>query len=111
MLILRRILNCSPQLEWSTEIAPVLTEYMRRMMISGYSQKYRIDTLTRALRIHDKMKKEDSDGVRPLYRPKDWNVVTRRKENTRKKYEWSTKGGHIAPILAPPPQRVNWQDL
>ena len=30
------------------------------MIFSGYSQKYRIDTLTSALRIHDKMKREDS---------------------------------------------------
>ena len=100
--ILRRILNCSPELDWSKEIAPILTEYMRRMMKSGYKQKYRIDTLTTALRIFDKMKKEEIDGTRPLYRPKEWNIVARRKEKERKKYEWSTKGGHVAPIFVPP---------
>ena len=37
-----------------------------------------------------------------LYRPKDWNVVARRKQKELKKYDWSNKGGHIAPIFVPP---------
>ena len=75
---------------------------MSRMMHSGYPEKYRVDTLTRAFRIYDKMVEEDNSGTRPLYRPKDWNVVTRRKEKEKKKFEWSTRGGHIAPIFVPP---------
>ena len=45
---------------------------------------------------------EDEDGTRPLYRPKEWNVVARRKEKDKKKHDWSTRGGHIAPIFVPP---------
>ena len=45
---------------------------------------------------------QDRQGIRPIYRPKDWNVTTRRKQKEKKKYEWSTKGGHIAPIFVPP---------
>ena len=59
-----------------------------------------MDTLTRAFRIYDRMVEEDSSGKRPLYRPKDWNIVARRKE--KEKFEWSTMGGHIAPIFVPP---------
>ena len=65
-------------------------------------EKYRVDTLVSTLRIYDKMVEEDNNGSRPIYRPKDWNVVSRKKEKERKKYEWSTKGGHIAPIFVPP---------
>ena len=101
--ILRRILNCSTELDWSKDIAPVLSDYIGRMMRSGYSQKYRVEALNRALRIYDKMREEDNDGRRPQYRPKDWNIISRRKEKEIKKYEWSTKGGHIAPIFVPPP--------
>ena len=100
--IMRRLLNSSPLLDWKSEIAPVLTEYMLRMLQSGYPQKYRVDTLTRALRIHDSMKKDDIEGTRPLYRPKQWNIVARRKEKEDKKYNWSTRGGHVAPIFVPP---------
>ena len=62
-----------------------------------------MDTLTRALRIHDSMKREDREGTRPLYRPEHWNIILRRKEKEKKKYELTTKGGHIAPIFFPPP--------
>ena len=100
--ILRRLLNSSPLLDWKTCVAPVLSEYMRRMMHSGYPEKYRTDTLSRSLSIYDKMVQEDSSGTRPLYRPKDWNVVARRKAKEKKKYNWSTRGGHVAPIFVPP---------
>ena len=95
-------MNSSPLLDWKSCVAPVLTEYMSRMMQHGYPQRYRVDTLNRALRIHDYMVEEDRKGERPLYRPKDWNVVSRRKEKEKKKYEWSTRGGYIAPIFVPP---------
>ena len=62
--ILRRILNCSTELDWSKDIAPVLSDYIGRMMRSGYSQKYRVEALNRALRIYDKMREEDNDGRR-----------------------------------------------
>ena len=100
--ILRRLLNSSPLLDWESSVAPVLSQYMLRMMKHGYPQQYRVDTLTRALRIHDHMVEQDRQGIRPIYRPKDWNITTRRKQKEKKKYEWSTKGGHIAPIFVPP---------
>ena len=100
--ILRRLLNSSPMLDWKTCIAPVLSSYMARMMHCGYPEKYRRDTLTRALRIYDKMIEEDNNGTRPLYRPKDWNIVARRKDKQKKRYEWSTRGGHIGPIFVHP---------
>ena len=104
--LLRRLLNSSPVLDWKTSVAPVLSEYMLRMMKSGYPQKYRVDTLKRTLRIYDKMVEDDNNGTRPLYRPKDWTVVARRKQKQKKKHEWSTRGGHVAPILFHPPQTV-----
>ena len=94
-------------LDWKLCVAPVLSQYMLRMMQHGFPEKYRVDTLTRALRIYDHMISENNDGTRPLYRPKDWNVVARRLEKQKKKYNWSTKGGHIAPIFVPPPQTVS----
>ena len=53
---------------------------MARMMHCGYPEKHRVDTLVRAFRIYDKMIEEDKKGIRPMYRPKDWNVVSRRKK-------------------------------
>ena len=59
-------------------------------------------TITHALKILDKMRAEDHEGTRPLYRPRNWNKEERRREKKRKRHNWSTKGGHIAPIFVPP---------
>jgi hypothetical protein len=100
--VLRRFFNSSMRLDWKTEIAPVITEYMARMMHAGYPEKYRRDTLSRALRIYDKMVEDDRSGQRPLYRPKDFERVERQNEKHRKKTNWSSKGGCVAPIFVPP---------
>ena len=67
-------------------MAPVISIYIARMMEAEYPQKYRQNTLTRAIRIYDKMIAEDKDGIRPLFRPKEWNVVARRLEKQNKKH-------------------------
>ena len=77
--VLRQLLNSSGRLDWSTETAQVISVYMSRMMTAGCPQKYRKHTPERALRIYDKMMKDDSEVDRPIYRPKDWNVTDRRK--------------------------------
>ena len=81
-----------PMLDWKICVAPVLSSYMARMMYCGYPEKYRRDTLTRALRIYDKMIEDENNGTRPLYRPKHWNIIDRRNEKQKKKYEWSARG-------------------
>ena len=48
------------------------------------------------------MVEDDRNGLRPLYRPKDFERVKRRKEKQKKKTSWSNKGGHVAPIFVPP---------
>ena len=71
-------------------------------MHAAYPEKYRRDTLSRALRIYDKMVEDDRIGLRPLYRPKDFERVKRQKEKQKKKTNWSNKGGFVAPIFVPP---------
>ena len=45
--LMRRMLNCSPQLSWAEVVVPVLETYMRRMSKAGYSEAYHHDVLTR----------------------------------------------------------------
>ena len=56
------------RLDWKTEVAPVISTYMARMMQANYSQNYRRDTLNRALRIYDKKVKDDMEGVGIAFR-------------------------------------------
>ena len=100
--VIRRLLNSSVRLDWNQEVAPVITTYMSRLMKAGYDENFRKMILSRALSIYDKMQKDDLEGVRPLHRPREWQLEERRKNKIRKKHNWSTKGGHIAPIFVPP---------
>ena len=99
--LLRRILNTSTRLDWLAEVAPVLTEYMTRMYKAGYSEGYRKNVLAHAMRIYDKMRQEEQEGIRPLYRPKDWEAERRSIDKRKKKHNWATKGGFTAPIMVP----------
>ena len=99
--IVRRLLNSSPRLDWKTEVAPVITEYMRRMKDAGYGERYRKSVLEQAIAIYDAKKEEEKNGQRPMYRPRSWQKEERRKKKRESKHDWSTKGGCIAPIFVP----------
>ena len=72
------------------------------MMAAGYSEVNRKQILKHALGIYTKMKERDLSGIRPLYRPKDWQLDERSQQKKKKKHTWSTKGGYVAPIFVPP---------
>ena len=97
----RRIQNTSSRLNWQDTVAPILTDYMQRMKTAGYDENYRMSILKHAMRIHDKMVKEDEDGTRPIHRPHDWQAEARRLDKKRKQHSWSTRGGFVAPIFVP----------
>ena len=99
--LVRRMLNTSIRLDWDSVFAPILTDYMERMKRANYDEKYRRSTLAHALRIYDKMRKEDEEGTKPLHRPRNWNLEEKRIEKRNKKHTWSTKGGYTAPIMVP----------
>ena len=75
--IMCRLLKGSPILDSKSEVAPVHAAYVA-------VQQYRVDTFTRALRIHDSMKIDNIEGTSPMYRPKQRNIVARRKEKEDK---------------------------
>ena len=99
--VLRRLLNTSHRLEWETNTAPVITEYMRRMKEAGYDEKYRKNVLDHAIGIYDKKWEDHRRGVRPIFRQKTWKKKERKKAKIEKKLKWATKDGHIAPIFVP----------
>ena len=109
--VLRRIMNTSTRLDWTEEVAPVLSNYMGRMMLAGYSEGYRKNVLQHAFKIIDRKKQEVENGVRPMFRKKEWEADRRRIDKQRKKHNWSTKGGHIAPIMVPSTPRGELADM
>ena len=99
--IVRRLLNTSQRLKWEDEVAPVVTEYMRRMKNAGYGENYRKEVLKHAIRIYDKKREEHMQGIQPMYRHKNWKREERKKEKANKKMNWAKGDGHIAPIFVP----------
>ena len=71
------------------------------MKEAAYEENYRESILKQALAIYDTKVDEEKNNTRPLYRPKDWQKEERSKKKKDKKRDWSTKGGHIAPIFIP----------
>ena len=99
--IIRRLLNCSHRLDWQEDVTPYINEYMRRMKRAGYGEKYRKGVLAAALGIVNRKWQDHNNGIRPIFRPKDWNKEERKERKQRNKTDWATKGGHIAPIFVP----------
>ena len=99
--ILRRLMNCSRELKWEDEAAPVATEYMYRMKLAGYKEGYRKSVLLGALNIYKGKLEADKQGVRPIFRPKDWKREVRDREKANRRRNWATKRGHTAPIFVP----------
>jgi hypothetical protein len=91
--LVRRILNTSTHLDWDDSFVPVLNDYMVRMRLAGYFEQYRKRTL-----LHSD---DNQKGIRPLHRPRCWKQEERRINKRKKKYNWSSKGGCIAPICIP----------
>ena len=92
-------MNTSTKLDWDMYVAPELSEYMKRMQVAGYDQRYRKSTLLSAIRIHDKMIMEHEQGTVPLHRPRNWQPEERRNKKRNKRHNWAKRGGYIAPIL------------
>ena len=99
--LVRRMQNTSRRLSWDSYVAPVLTDYMGRMAAAGYHEDYRKHVLLNAFAIFDNKLKRHMDGECPLNRPSGYRKIERRKEKIRKKKDWGTKGGYIAPIIVP----------
>ena len=99
--ILRRLLNCSKKLDWESDTAPVVGEYMRRMRKAGYTERYREGVLRQALAIHDTKWKDHHEGKRPIFRRKDYNREDQKRAKESKRHNWAKKGGYLAPIFVP----------
>jgi hypothetical protein len=49
-------------LDWDSNTAPILTDYMGRMLIAGYYEGYRRSCLGHALRIYESMVLDDIEA-------------------------------------------------
>ena len=66
--ILRVFLNCNEFVPWQ-RVTEHVNEMVARLQYSGYCKKFRYEVVDAAIKAHDKIKRDDEQGIRPMYRP------------------------------------------
>ena len=61
---------------------------MLKLKNSGYSHKFRTDILDSALNAFEKILMDDKEGIKPLFRYREWNREEKAKDKTDKKLNW-----------------------
>ena len=90
---IRIIKNCH-ELIGEQGQAEHLTYFMKRMQAAGYDKSFRAQVLRSALAAKEKMKANERNGKRPMYRARGWKRNERRKEKQKKARDWYKTGGN-----------------
>ena len=89
---LRRMLNTMPGLEpkfWQQ----VMEDFATKLMRSGYSSRDRYQVIHGALSAYACRVRQDKEGVRDLYRSREYQRIEREEAKLRKKETWFQAGG------------------
>ena len=79
---LRRLRNT--KIEFGAEVQRKhLNNFMLQLKNSGYNQKFRREILDSALKAFQKMVEDDKNGIKPLYRSRDWNCEERKQSKSK----------------------------
>ena len=84
---LRRLLSCSANLEEHKKV-DVMEDFARLLRRSGYSERFRHEVISDAIRGHQKLLQEVSKGKRPLNRPRGFQEDERRRKRQEKGERW-----------------------
>ena len=84
---LRRLLCCSPGLE-EADRKEVMEEFARLLRRSGYTERFRYEVISDAVRGHQKLVKGEREGGRPVDRPRSYQREERRGRREEKGERW-----------------------
>ena len=65
-----------------------MEDYARLLRRSGYSERFRHEVISDAIRGHQKLLQEVVEGKRPLYRPRGFQEEERRRRRQEKGERW-----------------------
>ena len=91
---LRRLLSCSTNLEEHKKVE-VMEDYARLLRRSGYSERFRHEVISDAVRGHQKLLQEVAEGKRPLNRPRGFQEEERRTRRQEKGEPWYRREGRL----------------
>ena len=92
---LRRLRNT--KIELGPEVQKKhINQFMLKLKMSNYREKFRKEVLDSALKAFEKMQEDDKNGIKPMYRSRDWNAEERKRHKNEKKLNWcNTKNSKI----------------
>ena len=91
--IVRILLNSHP--DQATEITNnSVSNYIKKMQNSGFSEKYRLEIVKSAMKAFNKIKAEAEAGTKPMFRPRDWKRQERENLKAQQNKTWFKKGGN-----------------
>ena len=98
--ILRILLHCSNDLAWET-VLQHLNNFMRKMQYSGYDKTFRYTVAKSAIKAYETIRDNETNGVRPMHRPKTWQRTERILEKEEKRKMWYKQGGFDSVLFIP----------
>ena len=94
------MLNCSRDLPWDVTSGH-LSYFSARMQFSGYDHEFRYEVIRSAMSAYDKLRRAETKGERPLYRPRNRIRAEREKKKMEKKTNWYQRGWYESVIFVP----------
>ena len=85
--VIRRLRNTSRSLQWSIK-AEILSEFSYSMKMSGWSEKFRQETIQSGVLGYERQCRVSDAGGRPLYRPRSYEAEERRRKKALTKTSW-----------------------
>ena len=61
---------------------------MLKVKKSGYNLKFRKEILDSGLKAYERMREDDKNNIKPMYRSRDWNSEERQLLKAKKKFNW-----------------------
>ena len=74
-------------------------DLMRNMKNSGHDEKFRRDVLISEINGYNKQLQDDTEGIKPLYRPWEWDRANIDKAKVEKLSNWYCKGADQKEVL------------
>ena len=87
---MRRLLCCSGNLNQSTR-DEIMEDFARMLKRSGYSERFRHEVISDAVRGYQKKLQKEAEGGRPVDRPREYQEVERRMARTEKRERYYRK--------------------
>ncbi|KXJ14577.1 hypothetical protein AC249_AIPGENE4819 [Exaiptasia diaphana] len=98
--VLRVLLNCSTLLPWEQTVTHI-NQMVARMQYTGYKGEFRYDVVKSALNAYRRILALDQQGLRPMYKPKEWKKAERDEKKREKRTSWYKRGIYSSVIFIP----------